>query len=410
MNILTVTEANKYIKQIFERDATLAAVYVRGEISNFKHHYSGHCYFTLKDSQATMKAVMFKSRAQYLKFIPRDGLKVIAGGHITVFERDGQYQLYIDHLVPEGLGELTLAFEQLKEKLSKEGVFNPERKKALPLLPHSVGIVTSPTGAAIRDIITVSKRRYPGISLILYPVQVQGTEAPAQIAQAIRILNQQGQVDVIIVGRGGGSLEELWAFNEEIVVRAIAASSIPVVAAVGHQTDFTLADFAADRRAATPSQAAELVAPDVKDLCRYLLSLQNRLETAMRIDLKSQRARVEHLLSSRVLRMPYAMLLDKQQMTDQQVQRLEHRFKQIYLNKQHAFQVLAEKLAMLNPLGVLSRGYGIIRTRAGKIVRNTRDVSLGEQVQIVLQQGALTAEIIDIQEEFSGEAKKRNRQ
>jgi exodeoxyribonuclease VII large subunit len=249
VNILSVGAVTRYIKTLFEQDGTLADVMVRGEISNFKRHYSGHCYFTLKDSDATLRAVMFRGRAQLLRFEPKDGLKVIAGGQISVFERDGQYQLYVDQLIPEGVGELSLAFAQLKDKLTAEGLFDDARKRPLPALPQAVGIVTSPTGAAVRDIITVAKRRHPGVQLILIPVQVQGPEAPGQIVKALGILNRLRQTDVIIVGRGGGSIEELWAFNDESVVRAIAASELPVVSAVGHQTDFTLADFAADLRA-----------------------------------------------------------------------------------------------------------------------------------------------------------------
>lgn len=278
MAILSVAAVNRHIKALLEQDETLAGVLVRGEISNFKRHYSGHCYFTLKDSEATLRAVMFRSRAQLLKFEPKDGLKVIAGGRVSVFERDGQYQLYVEQLVPEGMGELSLAFAQLKDKLAAEGLFDESRKRPLPLLPRTVGIITSPTGAAVRDIVTVAKRRYPGVQLILNPVQVQGADAPPQIAAGIGLLNRHGRAEVIIVGRGGGSIEELWAFNDEQVVRAIAASNIPVISAVGHQTDYTLADFAADRRAATPSQAAEIAVPDVREMARYIQTLRTMLE------------------------------------------------------------------------------------------------------------------------------------
>ena len=229
LGILSVYEATKYIKQLFDRDKKLALLYIQGEISNYKRHSSGHCYFTLKDSEAIIRAVMFKSRAQFLKFEPYNGMKVIAGGRVTVFERDGQYQLYIDQMVPQGIGELSLAFVQLKEKLAKEGLFDDARKRPLPLLPKAIGIITSPTGAAVRDIISVAKRRHPGIRIVLYPVQVQGIDAPAQIVQAIQVFNSVGKMDVIIIGRGGGAIEELWAFNDETVVRAVAESAIHTV-------------------------------------------------------------------------------------------------------------------------------------------------------------------------------------
>ena len=403
MSIFSVSEANRYIKQIFDKNAVLASILVCGELSNFKRHYSGHCYFTIKDSQSAMKAVMFKSRAQFLKFEPRDGLKVIAGGNITVFERDGQYQLYVEQLLPEGFGELSLAFNQLKEKLGAQGLFDETHKKPLPLLPNAVGIATSPTGAALRDIITVSKRRHPGITLHFYPVQVQGVEAPAQIVQAIKVFNKLGQVDVIIVGRGGGSIEELWAFNDEKVVHAIAESVIPVVSAVGHQTDYTLADFAADRRAATPSQAAEIVVPDVKELSRYIITRKIMLENNMLNRLKTHRASVERVMNRRIFKYPRDFLRDKQQRVDYHMQKLEQGFKHLFITKQHHFKIATEKLAMLNPLAVLARGYSIVRTLDGRVIRKPSDTDNGQVLEVVLQYGVIKATVLHSREEHSDE-------
>jgi len=398
MNIFSVSEITKYIKQIFEYDAKLTAVFVRGEISNFNRHYSGHCYFTLKDSNATIKTVMFKSRAQFLKFDPKDGMKVIVGGKIAVFERDGQYQLYGEQLVPEGIGELSLAFAQLKEKLEAEGLFSEIHKKPLPLLPETVGIVTSATGAVLRDIITVSKRRHPAITLQLYPVLVQGEEAPMQIVHAIEVLNTLAHVDVIIVGRGGGSIEDLWAFNDERVVRAIAASIIPVVSAVGHQTDYTLTDFVADKRAATPSQAAELVVPDVRELSKYIITLRNMLENHVHSVLKNNRIRLGKIADSRVLQYPDDFLRSRQQILDGYMQELDQSIKKIVKNKQHQFEVTGEKLAMLNPLAVLGRGYSIVRDTTGKLVHDVRSVQPGQQLEVVVNQGTMNVEVITTQE------------
>jgi len=396
---LSVSSVTRYIKSLIDSDEVLSDVMVRGEISNFKRHYSGHCYFTLKDSEATLKAVMFRGRAQFLKFEPRDGLKVIAGGQISLFERDGQYQLYVQQLVPEGMGELGLAFIQLKEKLSAEGLFDDDRKKSLPLLPGAVGIVTSPTGAAIKDIITVAKRRYAGVHLFLYPVQVQGPEAPTQIARGITLLSHSGKVDVLIVGRGGGSIEELWAFNDERVVRAIASSPIPVVSAVGHQTDYTLADFVSDRRAATPSQAAEIVVPDSSDLMKYIHTLSGNLARLMDNILSNRRHRLNICLSSRILARPELILLEKRQTLDNYIQSMQEVISQTILTKRHSFNIAAEKIAVLNPLAVLERGYSIIRTQDKQVIKRIGQAGIGEKLEVVLSDGTVCVEVLDIQGE-----------
>ena len=399
MSIVSVSEANKYIKKLFDEDGVLRSIFIRGEISNFKRHHSGHCYFTLKDSEAMLRAVMFRSRAQFLKFLPKDGQKVIAGGSIAVFERDGQYQMYAEQLIPDGVGELSLAFEQLKDRLAAEGLFDVARKKDLPVFPSSIGIITSPTGAAVRDIITVAKRRNPGIALVLYPVQVQGVEAPEQIVQALRIFNSLQSVEVIIIGRGGGSLEELWAFNDERVVRAIAASEIPVVSGVGHETDVTLADFAADKRAATPSQAAELVVPDVRELQRYIIALKTMLVTHIRRAVKTRLQHVTQVRGSRAFSRPRDMLQSKQQTVDLMINRLHYTEKKIFQDKQHRFQLAAEKLSMLSPLSVLARGYSITRGTDGKIIYSTQEVQAGQKLEVVLSHGRLDVCVLDTEEE-----------
>ena len=399
MTVLTVSAVTRYIKNLMEQDETLQEVFVRGEISNFKRHYSGHCYFTLKDSEATLRAVMFRGRAQFLKFEPKDGLKVIAGGQISLFERDGQYQLYVEQLIPEGMGELSLAFAQLRDKLTAEGLFEENRKKPLPLLPSTVGMVTSPTGAAVRDIVTVAKRRHPGIPLVLYPVQVQGPEAPGQIAEAIKRLDRSKMVDVIIVGRGGGSLEELWAFNDERVVRAIADAHTPIVSAVGHQTDYTLSDFAADQRAATPSQAAELVVPDVRELIKYITAMGTTMHSRMQKILDNRRARLDRCLDSRVFSRPESLLADQRQLVDGLLQRMPQALKALVLTKQHRLSLAAEKLTVLSPLGVLARGYSIARTLDGDVVRRAAEVSPGQLLDIVLHNGMLSVQVLTAEEE-----------
>jgi len=389
MNIFSVSEITTYIKQRFDYDEQLVAVFLRGEISNFKRHYSGHCYFTLKDSQATIKAVMFKSRSQFLKFDPKDGMKVIAGGKIAVYERDGQYQLYV---------ELSISFNQLKEKLELEGLFSDVHKKPLPMLPKTVGIITSATGAVLRDIITVSKRRHPGIILKLFPVLVQGAEAPMQIVHAIEVLNQLAPVDVIIVGRGGGSIEDLWAFNDERVVRAVAASMIPIVSAIGHQTDYTLTDFVADRRAATPSQAAEIVVPDVRELHKYIMTLHHMLRNHMDSVVKRQRIRVEQATESRIFQHPDEMLRTRQQTVDHLIHRLEQSIRQVVMVKQHQFEMMGEKLSMLNPLAVLARGYSMVRDTQGQLVSDLKKTRPGQQLEVILHQGSIQVEVMSVQE------------
>lgn len=393
MKTYKVSEITQYLKQLMDQDRLLQGIAIQGEISNFKRYTSGHCYFTLKDSGATLRSVMFRSRAQYLKFVPKDGMQVIALGRITLFERDGQYQLYADQLIPDGLGELSLAYEQLKVKLQAEGLFDEERKRPLPFLPKRVGMITSRTGAVLHDIVTVSKRRHPGIELLLYPVRVQGQEAPGEIVAAIKLMNQFEAADVLIVGRGGGSLEELWAFNDERVVRAIAESQIPVVSAVGHETDFTLADFAADRRAATPSQAAEFVVPDVQELRRYVHSLKQLTESQVHKKLQHCRYRLMRSIESRALRQPLDQVHNYQQIVDLYRDRLVEGLRRKLKDSRQQLILTGEKLAVLNPLAVLGRGYAIVTGPEGQALTKASQVKPGDDVTIRLQQGQIEAKV-----------------
>ncbi|HBS59879.1 MAG TPA: exodeoxyribonuclease VII large subunit, partial [Firmicutes bacterium] len=360
--LLSVSQLTRYLKERIDKDINLQNLWIKGEISNYKRHSSGHIYFTLKDAESTLPCVMFRGKALFLKFEPAHGMQVLAGGCLSIYERDGRYQLYVENLQPAGIGALSIAYEQLKEKLAAEGLFDARWKKNLPLLPRRVGIVTSPTGAALADIVSVSKRRFSGIQLILSPVLVQGELAPAQIVQAIELMNRVDDIDVLIVGRGGGSLEELWAFNDERVVRAIFASRIPVISAVGHETDYSLADFAADRRAPTPSAAAEMAVPDRRELAKHLSLTCARLVRVMQERVREQRRRLQRATESKVFRHPRRMLDQSKQYVDVLNLRLIRAFQTLTTARSHKFTKQAEKLAVLNPLAVLRRGYSIARS------------------------------------------------
>ncbi len=397
MGILTVSDVTAYIKRWMEKDGLLSSVYVRGEVSNFKRHSSGHCYFTLKDAGAVLRAVLFRSRAQYLKFEPQNGMQVIVSGRLSVFERDGQYQLYGDRMTPDGIGELSLAYAQLKDKLEREGLFQQERKRSLPLLPRAVGIITSPTGAAVRDIRTVAKRRFAGIPLVLAPVSVQGPAAAGEITAAIRLLASHPLIDVLIVGRGGGSIEELWAFNEETVVRAIADSALPVISAVGHETDFTLADFAADVRAATPSQAAEIAVPDRLELERRLQQGQVRLHQAINNDLLRRRQRLSQLIKSPVFTKPERLLAPQRQALDNLQERLIRAAARQTDEKKRQWLLVSQKLALLNPLGMLQRGYAFLSQEdTGEPIRSVEQVTVDSYLEARVQDGALRLHVMEI--------------
>lgn len=386
---LSVTELTFHIRRLFDEDSLLNRVAVRGELSNFRRHHSGHCYFTLKDSAAALRCVMFRSRAVSLRFEPADGMQVRVLGRVAVYERDGSYQLYVDSMVADGLGDLSVAFARLREKLLEEGLFDDSRKQPLPLLPRAIGVVTSPTGAALRDIVTVARRRHAGIPILLAPVAVQGEEAPEQIVRGIQLLDRSGRVDVIIIGRGGGSIEELWAFNDERVVRAVAAAATPIVSAVGHQTDYTLSDFAADRRAATPSQAAEIVTPDRLALIQRLRTNQHRLNQSLLNRLIRRRLRLERCLASKLFRRPQEILQERMQRLDQLQDRLASAVETLLNRNQQRWQLANEKLNLLDPLRVLQRGYSVVRRQDGQVVRRAETVGQGDRLDVWLQEGRL---------------------
>ncbi len=387
--VYSVSDINRLIKDVLDHVPPLARVAVTGEISNFKRYPSGHCYFTLKDGASALKCVMFAGRARYLRFQPVNGNKVVASGQISVYERDGVYQLYVSTMSPEGNGALLEAYEKLKAKLAAEGLFDAARKKPLPLLPKRVGIVTSPAGAAVHDVITVSRRRDPGVKLFLYPVKVQGEGAAEEIAAAIRFFNEVHPVDVLIVGRGGGSIEDLWAFNEEPVVRAVAASQIPVVSAVGHETDFTLCDFAADRRAATPSQAAEIVAPDIENYRNGIAAMAAHGRDLVEKKISEERRRLSSLMGSWVFRQPERLLADPMQRLDRAQQGLQQAMDDTRREKGQRFSLAAARLQALSPLSVLVRGYGITQKRDRSVVKSVDDVAVGELIMTRISDGAL---------------------
>ena len=393
MAVHSVSDVNRYLKDLLAGKPLLQGISVRGEISNFKQYPSGHCYFTLKDTNSALKCVMFRSRAQYLRFLPQNGMQVVAGGSIAVYERDGVYQLYVDSLIPEGTGDLALAFEQLKEKLAAEGLFDPARKQPLPAFPKKIGVVTSSAGAVLRDIYRVSKRRWPGIQLVLYPVQVQGEGAAEQIARGIDFFAEEYAVDVIIAGRGGGSMEDLWAFNEEPVVRAIAACPVPLISAVGHETDFTLADFAADVRAATPSQAAELAVPDRSEVMRQVENLTGQLTRQVQRELALRRQRLEGLLNSRVMREPQSMLAERRQRLDFLLAGLQRTAKVELQSKQHKLGLILNRLAAINPVAVMGRGYGIV-TKQDKLVSSIQTVEIDDELQLTFTDGHVQAKVL----------------
>lgn len=401
--IISVGQVNEYIKNLMDTDALLNNLCIRGEISNYKIYSSGHHYFTLKDEAGALRCVMFRSSASRLRFRPENGMKVLALGRITVFPRDGAYQLYCNDLTPDGVGDLYVAFEQLKAKLSAEGLFDPQHKKRLPPFPHRIAIITSGAGAAIMDMLRILGKRYPLSKVVILPVRVQGAEAPAEIAGAIRYANKYKVADVIITGRGGGSMEDLWAFNDERVARAIFASEIPVVSAVGHEPDVTISDFVADVRAATPSNAAELVAPDQNDLRTYLLTAQKRMAQAMQKQLKLERKTLESLKSRKVLQSPINYVNERRMLLDHTAQKLTAAAQRNFTGQKQRFVRLTAKLDALSPLKVLSRGYSLVIDADGHVVQRAEQVTIGDRVDIKLHQGSLSASVTAIREEQDGE-------
>ncbi len=396
-NIYSVGEINNFIKNILEGESELRNVQVIGEVSNFKRYPTGHCYFTLKDAGALLKCVMFRSKAQGLCFEPVNGETVVAIGRIAVYERDGVYQLYTDILKQQGLGDLMQAYNKLKQKLERAGLFAAERKQTLPVNPHTVGVITSQAGAAVRDIITVARRRNSGIKLLLYPVKVQGTGAAAEIAAAVEFFNRHKLADVLIVGRGGGSIEDLWAFNEELTVRAVAASKIPVVSAVGHETDYTLCDAAADVRAATPSQAAELAVADVEGYRRRVEYLLKRSQSLMCTRLTQYEHRLAASSSSWALRDAERIFARQLQRTDVAMQRLREAMADMQQQKQHAFALAAARLDSLSPLAVLARGYTVTQKDDYTLLQSTQQVRWGDELITTLADGTVRSVVQQVE-------------
>ena len=393
--VLTVTELNNYVKKLLDNEPNLKNVFVTGEISNFKNHYSGHMYMTIKDEGGAIKAVMFSSYANRLRFAPENGMKVIIFGSVSLYNKDGSYQFYITDMQPDGLGALNLAFEQLKEKLQNEGLFNAEHKKPLPEFPQKIGVMTAPDGAAVRDIFSVLKRRYPVAEIVFYPVAVQGASAAPEIAKGIQLFNEKNACDVLIVGRGGGSLEDLWAFNEEIVARAIFASNIPVISAVGHETDFTIADFVADLRAPTPSAAAEVAVPDVFELKAGLLGLKQHLAVLIKNRVNAEREFLINTEKQLNLISPSNKILNSRTELVNINEKLINTMLLKLNNEKAKISVLASKLNALSPLEVLSRGYAISYKEASPVT-SVKQVAAGDNIKVVVKDGELFATVNEV--------------
>ena len=390
-HIYGVTEVNQLVKSLLDSTPALQGVAVRGELSNYKIYPSGHHYFTLKDSEGALRCVMFRGQASRLRFRPENGMKAMASGRITVFPRDGAYQLYCDTLIPEGVGDLAVAFQQLKEKLWKEGLFDPAHKKPLPPYPEKIAIVTSGAGAAVHDMIRILRRRYPIAKVILLPVRVQGPEAPPEIVGAIRYADKWKIGDVIITGRGGGSMEDLWAFNDERVARAIYDCETPVISAVGHEPDVTIADFVADARASTPSNAAEIAVPDQADLLRWLRGAGERMARSEAARLEAARQNLTALASKRVMTDGLAYVQDKRLDLDHLQQRLGDVTGAVLARHRQKFAALAASLDAMSPLAVLGRGYAVARDENGRILKSYRETAPGKRVSVTLGEGGFTA-------------------
>lgn len=395
--VLSVSQLNRYIKMNFDADENLANIFISGEISNFTNHYrTGHLYFTLKDDLAAVRAVMFNSSAKRLKFMPEDGMKVIARGRVSVYEASGQYQLYVDDMQPDGVGALNLAYEQLKEKLQKEGLFSELHKKPLPPYPEKVGVITSPTGAAVRDIINVLGRRFPYAEIVFCPVLVQGDGAHLQLTDAVNLFNSERAADVIIIGRGGGSIEDLWEFNDEGLARAVYNSEIPVISAVGHETDFTICDFVADMRAPTPSAAAELAVPDTNELQYALLALKNRMFLNVSSGIADRRSRLEYLTSKGALKSPDEMLSNRSQRLDTAFSKMLSSYENRIGGKKVEFISAATALSKLDPMSVLMRGFAFVSDKNGKNVYSSQALAKGDKINVRFHDGSAVCEVKEI--------------
>lgn len=395
--VLSVSQLNRYIKMNFDADENLANIFISGEISNFTNHYrTGHLYFTLKDDSAAVRAVMFNSSAKRLKFMPEDGMKVIARGRVSVYEASGQYQLYVDDMQPDGVGALNLAYEQLKEKLQKEGLFSELHKKPLPSYPEKVGVITSPTGAAVRDIINVLGRRFPYAEIVFCPVLVQGDGAHLQLTNAVNLFNSERAADVIIIGRGGGSIEDLWEFNDEGLARAVYNSEIPVISAVGHETDFTICDFVADMRAPTPSAAAELAVPDANELQYALSALKNRMFLNVSSGIADRRSRLEYLTSKGALKSPDEMLSNRSQRLDTAFSKMLSSYENRIGGKKVEFISAATALSKLDPMSVLMRGFAFVSDKSGKNVFSSQSLAKGDKINVRFHDGSAVCEVKEI--------------
>ena len=390
---ITVQELNKYIKQKIDGDEYLNSVFVKGEISNFKLHYTGHMYFTLKDENSLIKCIMFKGYTPNLKFMPKDGMKVVVFGSVSVFDRDGVYQIYCKAMREEGMGTLYEEYQKLKAKLEKEGLFEAAHKKKIPMFPKTIGVLTSSTGAVIRDIINVSTRRNPNVHIRLLPVPVQGTGAAEKIADAIEKMNAEKLADVIIIGRGGGSLEDLWPFNEEIVARAIYNSKLPIISAVGHETDFTIADFVSDLRAPTPSAAAELAVPNVGDLVYTISIYQNRYKVALKRRVQLMKMRYEKCMARRVFKEPLQKIHERSIRLDMSIKLINNSIKKKMQTSKSEYIKLVSKLDALSPLKTLARGYSIAENDFGEVISSKDKVNIGDYLSIRFTDGKIKAKV-----------------
>ena len=396
----SVTQLNEYVRMLLDGNAVLSDIWIKGEISNFTNQYrTGHMYFSVKDAGATVRVVMFKSYAARLQFEPRDGMKVLLHGRVSAYVAGGQYQFYADAMEAEGFGSLYLAFEQCKARLQAEGLFAPERKKPIPALPRRVGIITSPTGAAIRDIINVTGRRYPQGELLIFPSLVQGEQAAAYLAGGIRYFNRARNVDVIIIGRGGGSIEDLWAFNGERLAREIAQSEIPVISAVGHETDFTICDFVADLRAPTPSAAAELVFPDREAMKAELRARLARVGALAQAGVHARRQKLQTLAASRALRSPVTVLAERQMRVDELWIRLQNAGQQMGERRAREIAAAAGKLQALSPLAVLQRGYAVAQNARGEVTTSAEAFAPREEMTVRFADGAVRATVQSVEKE-----------
>lgn len=393
--VLTVSQINLYIKSIFDGDKKLNPVYVCGEISNLNKHYSGHYYFSLKDSGGVLRCVMFKSAVEKLRFNPENGMRVIIRGRISVYERDGQYQLYVQEMQPDGIGALQIAYEQLKERLQKAGIFDNEYKKEIPKYPSKVGVITSPTGAAVRDIMSILARRYPLAEVVFYPVQVQGDGAEQQLINAIEYIDAKKAADVIIIGRGGGSIEDLWAFNSEKLAIAIFKCEIPVISAVGHETDFTICDFVADLRAPTPSAAAELAVPDLSELIMHLKNLIINLTNNYLKIIDDKKDKLTELISHRSIKYPLELIDIRRQDLDNYTKRLMDAYNTKIKTSVSEYKNIISKLDALSPLKVLARGYAIVQSD-NKIIKSVKEAEKDDQINVRLSDGNMKCIINEI--------------